>query len=67
MPPAVELETLFGRYHMACDYDDKSRKIRCKRELTMKSIEIPVKDYASVREFFETIRKTEQTPVVLGR
>ncbi|MDR1010282.1 MAG: DUF3857 domain-containing transglutaminase family protein [Opitutaceae bacterium] len=67
LPPAVETETSFGRYSAKCVYDAGAQTIRCTRALSMSAAEIPAKDHASVRDFYETVRKAEQAPVVLSR
>lgn len=67
MPRAVETAESFGRYSMTCEFDAETRQVRYRRSLTMDAAEIPAKNYSRVRAFFETIRKTEQAPVVLSR
>jgi hypothetical protein len=67
LPPPVETQTSFGRYAAKCTYDEAAHQVRYQRTLVMNAAEIPAKDYATVRAFYETIRKAEQTPVVLGR
>jgi len=67
LPPPVETKTAFGSYTATCAYDPATRTIRCKRALVMQAAEIPAKDYMSVRQFYETIQKAEQAPVVLSR
>jgi len=67
LPPPVELTTAFGRYKAVCVFDAAARVIRCERSLVMEYAEIPAKDYAAVRQFYETIQKAEQAPVVLSR
>lgn len=67
LPPPVETQTDFGRYTAKCTYDEAAHQVRYQRTLVMNAAEIPAKDYATVRAFYETIRKAEQTPVVLGR
>ncbi|MDR1011265.1 MAG: DUF3857 domain-containing protein [Opitutaceae bacterium] len=66
MPPPVETETAFGRYTANCAYDEATHQVRYRRTLVMNAAEIPASDYATVRAFYETIRKAEQTPVVLS-
>jgi len=67
LPPPVETETAFGRYTATCVFDAATRAVRCKRALVMKAAEIPAKDYATVKQFYETIQKAEQASVVLSR
>lgn len=67
LPPPVETETPFGSYKAVCTYDAGTHHVKYQRTLVMNAAEIPASDYAKVREFFETIRKAEQTPVVLSR
>lgn len=67
LPEAVEKETSFGRYSAKYAHDAGAQTIRCTRALSMSAAEVPAKEYASVRDFFEIIRKAEQAPVVLSR
>lgn len=66
LPPQVETQTSFGRYAAKCTYDEKTHQVQYRRTLVMSAAEIPASDYTTVRAFYETIRKAEQTPVVLG-
>ena len=67
LPPPVETQASFGRYTAGCEYDSQTHQVRYRRTLVMNAAEIPASDYATVRAFYETIRKAEQTRVVLGR
>lgn len=67
LPPLVETTTPFGSYKAVCTYDAETHHVKYQRTLVMNAAEIPAADYASVRDFFETIRNAEQTPVVLSR
>jgi transglutaminase-like putative cysteine protease len=67
LPEAVEKETSFGRYSAKYVYDAGTQTIRCTRALSMSAVEIPAKEHATVRDFYEMVRKAEQAPVVLGR
>ncbi|MDF9832981.1 transglutaminase-like putative cysteine protease [Ereboglobus sp. PH5-5] len=67
LPPLVETATPFGSYKAVCTYDAATHHVKYQRTLVMNAAEIPAADYASVRDFFETIRKAEQTPVVLSK
>lgn len=57
----------FGRYTARCSYDAGTHQVQYRRTLVMNAAEIPAAEYASVRAFYETIRKAEQSPVVLSR
>jgi len=67
LPPPVEVETPFGRYTSTCAYDAAMRTFRSTRSIVIKAAEIPAKDYATVKQFYETIQKAEQASVVLSR
>jgi len=61
----VAVNTPFGAY--AANYEVKGDHLLFRRSLTMRAATIPVEQYAAVRNFFERIRATEQSPVVLAR
>jgi hypothetical protein len=65
LPDALSLETSFGTY--AANYEVKDHHLVFARSLTMRAATIPVEQYSAVRNFFERIRATEQSPVVLAR
>ena len=65
LPPPAEETARFGRYKATTTYDAAKRQLRYQREIEMSAAEIPASDYETVRRFFETMRKAEQTPVVL--
>jgi hypothetical protein len=65
LPDAVELNQPFGDYAAKCEVKDGT--LIFKRSLVLKSVTIPVEQYAKVRSFFGRIREVEQTPVVLAR
>jgi hypothetical protein len=65
LPDALSLEAPFGTY--AANYEVKDQHLVFTRSLTMQAASIPVEQYATVRSFFERIRATEQSPVVLAR
>src|SRR5262249_14344263 len=65
LPDALSLETSFGTY--AANYEVKGHDLVFARKLTMRAAIIPVEQYSVVRSFFERIRATEQSPVVLAR
>jgi hypothetical protein len=65
LPDALSLEAPFGTY--AANYEVKDQHLVFTRSLTMQAASIPVEQYAAVRSFFERIRATEQSPVVLAR
>jgi hypothetical protein len=63
MPDAAELNKPFGNY--TASYEVKDGSLIFKRSLVIKAATIPAEQYAAVRTFFERIRATEQSPVVL--
>jgi hypothetical protein len=65
MPDAAELNQPFGNY--TASYEVKDGSLIFKRSLVIKAATIPVEQYAAVRTFFERIRATEQSPVVLAK
>ena len=67
LPPPVEVTARFGRYKATTTFDAAKRQVRHQREFETKAAEIPVAEYETVRQFFETVRKAEQTPVALRR
>ncbi|WP_277557243.1 hypothetical protein [Ereboglobus sp. PH5-10] len=67
LPPPVETTTAFGSYTAVCTYDAATHHVKYQRTLVMNAAEIPAADYASVRDFFDAIRKAEQTNVVLSK
>jgi len=67
LPPPTEAAERFGHYKATTDFDAEKKQVRYQRTLEMSAAEIPVSEYATVRQFYETMRKAEQTPVVLRR
>jgi len=65
LPPPAEATASFGHYKATTTFDAAARRVRYQRELETTAAEIPAGDYAKVRQFFETMRKAEQAPVVL--
>ncbi len=65
LPDALTVNTSFGTY--AANYEVKDGHLLFRRSLTMRAATIPVEQYTAVRDFFERIRATEQSPVVLAR
>ena len=67
LPPPVEATASFGHYKARTDFDAATRQVRYQRTLEMRAAEIPAADYETARRFYETMRKAEQTPVVLSK
>lgn len=67
LPPTAEIKTAFGSYAASCVHNNSANDILLTRSLTINASEIPAADYAKVRQFYEAIRKAENTPVVLVR
>jgi len=67
LPPPVKVETSFGSYSATCAYDAATGTFRYTRSLVMKAVEIPAKDFASIKQFYDTIQKAKQSSVVLSR
>jgi transglutaminase-like putative cysteine protease len=65
VPDPVKLDTPFGSY--VTSYEVKNGALVFKRQLSQKSITIPVDQYQSVKKFFETIRAADNAPVVLAK
>jgi hypothetical protein len=65
MPNAVDLKTQFGNY--SANYEQKDGKLIFTRTMTTLKMLVPADKYASVRDFYATIRDAEQSPVVLLR
>ena len=65
LPDALSLNTSFGTY--AATYEVKDNQLLFTRSLMMRAATIPVEQYATVRSFFERIRATEESPVVLAK
>ncbi len=65
LPDAVKLEAAFGSYQTT--YEVKGDQLIYTRTLTQHAATIPADQYQSVRSFFERIRGSEQSPVVLAR
>ena len=65
LPPPMEATESFGHYKAETTFDAAKRQVLYHRTLERKAAEVPASDYAKVRQFFETIYKAEQTPVVL--
>jgi hypothetical protein len=65
LPDAAELNHPFGNY--AAKFEVKDGHLLFKRTLVLKSSQIPVEQYATVRGFFQRIREVEQAPVVLAK
>lgn len=64
-PEPLEIEQPFGTYRSACRVEGEV--LVCERALTLKRATVPTEEYESVRTFFQRIRDSEQTPVVLTR
>ncbi len=65
IPKPVNLETPFGSYAASMEVRDGS--LRFTRSLQLKAMLVPAEQYASLRRFFESVRTSELTPVVLSR
>ncbi|MBA3849434.1 MAG: hypothetical protein C0502_05490 [Opitutus sp.] len=65
MPPALNVETEFGRYRASCRQGNGT--LIFERSLELRDRELPAAEYEKVRGFFEKISRHEQTPVVLRR
>ena len=62
-PAPVEIEESFGSYRAKCWLEEGV--LVYQRSLTLRRSTVPVAEYDSVRRFFEQVRDSEQTPVVL--
>jgi len=67
MPPPVEATTRFGHYKASVTHDAAKRQLRYQRAIEMKAMEIPAAEYQAVRQFYETMHKSDQANVVLRR
>lgn len=65
LPKPVSLQTPFGSYQAGMEERDGT--LRFTRSLQLKAMLVPAEQYASLRQFFESIRTAESTPVVLSR
>ena len=65
LPDALKLEVPFGSYKTT--YEIKGDELTYTRTLAQHAATIPADQYQSVRSFFERIRASEQSPVVLVR
>lgn len=65
LPDAVTLDAPFGKYAAQCAVKDG--RLTYTRSLVLQSTMIPVEQYSTVRNFFDRIRASEQSPVVLVR
>jgi hypothetical protein len=63
LPEPTRLDTPFGAYIMRCEM--KGEQLVVTRSLITRSAAIPVEQYTLVRNFFERIRASEQSRVVL--
>jgi len=61
----IALTAAFGTYQAACTTQDG--KLIFERSLDLRTAELAVGDFETVRTFFEKITQTEQSPVVLRR
>lgn len=65
MPEPLDLNTEFGSYKAECISRDGT--VMYKRSLFLRDTVLPADQYDAVREFFLSIRNSEQSPVVLIR
>ena len=65
MPEPLDLKTEFGAYRAECISRDGT--VIYKRSLLLRNTVLPVEQYDAVREFFMSIRNSEQSPVVFIR
>jgi hypothetical protein len=65
LPDVLKLEVPFGSYKTT--YEVKGDQLIYTRTLAQRAATIPADQYQSVRSFFERIRASEQSPVVLAR
>ena len=65
LPDPLKLEAPFGSYKTT--YEVKGEELIYTRTLAQRASTIPADQYQSVRSFFERIRASEQSPVVLTR
>jgi transglutaminase-like putative cysteine protease len=65
LPPPVSLTTSFGTYSATVEARDGNLVFT--RSLRLNSMLVPVDQYDSLRTFFERVRSSELTPVVLSR
>jgi hypothetical protein len=65
LPDVLKLEVPFGSYKTT--YEVKGDQLIYTRTLAQRATTIPADQYQSVRSFFERIRASEQSPVVLAR
>ena len=65
LPRPVRLDTPYGSYEASMEVRDGT--LHLTRSLELKTMLVPPEQYASLRGFFESIRTSETTPVVLDR
>ncbi len=63
VPDREVLSTPFGKYSASCTAS--AGQVSCSRDFEIGFATIPVEQYPAVREFFQRIVATEQSPVVL--
>lgn len=63
MPEAARIESPFGVYTTECT--SESSILQCRRSFRLERAVIPAEQYEKVKEFFASIRNSEQAPVVL--
>jgi hypothetical protein len=65
MPDAVKLATPFGAY--TTHYEVKDGQLHFSRSLSIKGATVPVSEWTKVKHFFDSIKRAEESPVVLAR
>jgi hypothetical protein len=65
LPPPVDLQTTFGTYRARARVED--HHLHIERSLEVMRSTVPAAEAKTVKAFFESILRAEQTPVVLQR
>lgn len=65
LPESIRLEEDFGLYEV--EYSVEGDQLKVNRTLQTRSMEVPVERFNAVRDFYQTMTKTDQSPVVLER
>ncbi|MFN7919759.1 MAG: DUF3857 domain-containing protein [Bryobacteraceae bacterium] len=62
-PENLKLDTPYGT--IVTDFAAEAGKLRMRREITLKHVNVPVGEYAKLREFLQTVAGHQSSPVVL--
>jgi transglutaminase-like putative cysteine protease len=63
LPAKVSIKTAYGSYQSSCAIDHNSLVLR--RTLLINRNDVPLEDYAKVRQFFNAIARADRTSVLL--